>query len=285
MYGLFLTNQKIMSKAEEIIKELKREGSAQKAAVLQRFFKTGQGEYGEGDLFLGVKVPEIREVVKHFFARLRSEEITINSNKITGNSPNELSALSYYKTDNTNQTAEYLDIIELLLKSKYHEVRMASLFLLLEAFKKEKNNPEKQEQYVKLYLSHTEYINNWDLVDLSCPKILGPWFENRDRKILYLFAESGELWKERIAMVTCLYFIKKGDFTECKAFAERFMNHKHDLMHKAAGWMLREMGKKESKALTDFLQTRYKRMPRTMLRYAIEKFSEQERRRYLKGIE
>lgn len=236
-----------MNRAEEIIGKLKQLGSKEKSEILQRFFKTAKGEYGEGDLFIGVKVPEIREIVKK--------------------SGNDVS----------------FETIDELVKSEYHESRMAALFFLIKKFEKAKNEECIREQCVNTYLNYTEYINNWDLVDLSCPKILGPWFENRNRKTLYDLADSGTLWQERIAMVTCLYFINKNDFKECLIFADKFISHKHDLMHKATGWMLREVGKRNIGVLKEFLNSRYKNMPRTMLRYAIEKFPEEERQQYLKG--
>lgn len=231
--------------APEIITELERLGNTEKAAHLSRFFKTGQGEYGEGDLFLGVIVPDQRAVAKKYITADR-------------------------------QT------LETLLASPYHEVRLTALLILVYQFEKNKSEDFRQS-CIDFYLSHTDRINNWDLVDLSCYKLLGVWLQNRDRQILYTLAHSANMWEQRIAIVTCMHFVRQGDFGDCLAIAELLLHHPHDLIHKAVGWLLRETGKKDRRVLTDFLSTRYTVMPRTMLRYAIEHFPEEERRRYLES--
>lgn len=239
-------NNQILS-AQKLIKILKSYGTTDKAKGMSRFFKTGKGEYGEGDIFLGVKMPELNEIAKNNFAN-------IDMNTIEG-----------------------------LILSEYHEARMLGIILLKRVFVRNKKNPEIQEKCVSLYLSNINSFNNWDLVDLSCKDILGPWLENRDRKLLYDLAESNSLWKERIAIITTLYFIKKDDYTDTLILSDMFINHKHDLMQKATGWMLREIGKRNIDVLKNYLSTRYKSMPRTMLRYAIEKFDTNERKLYLEG--
>ena len=230
----------------EILNELKQQGYPEKVKGLSHFFKTGKGQYGEGDIFIGVKVPEIRGIVGKYWDKL----------DMTG--------------------------VDELVCSPYHEARLTGLLVLLKKY--EKSNDESfKEQCINYYISHTQYVNNWDLVDLTCYKLLGSWLENRDRKILYDFSKSGNLWQERISIVTCLFFIKKNDFEDCKAISDILLNHKHDLIHKAVGWMLREMGKMDRNELVDYLKPRYSEMPRTMLRYSIEKFSQKERMQYLKG--
>lgn len=229
--------------ASQIISELKVTGSPEKAEHLSRFFKTGKGQYGEGDLFLGVTVPQQRDIAKKF------------------------------------RTAG-IDTLEELIRSPFHEARLTALLILIDKYEKEKNK-ELQKTYVDFYCNHTPYINNWDLVDLSCYKLLGRWLSDRDRSMLYEWASCGELWKQRISIVTCMYFIRKGDFHDCMAISDLLINHPHDLIHKAVGWLLREVGKKDRTALIIFLKDRYKTMPRTMLRYAIEHFPEEERKKYL----
>ncbi|GHV63986.1 DNA alkylation repair protein [Bacteroidia bacterium] len=230
---------------QQIIAELQAHGSAEKAEHHAYFFKTGEGQYGEGDLFFGVTVPQMRAIAKKY-ANIGWAEI------------------------------------EGLLASPVHEVRLLALTITVEKYKKTKQATDKQK-IVDFYLAHTQHINNWDLVDLSCYKILGDWLEDKDRNILYQLADSENLWEQRIAIVTCMHFIHKGDFDDCLAISDRLLHHKHDLIHKAVGWMLREVGKKDIFVLTDFLRRHYKVMPRTMLRYAIEKFPEVERQKYLKG--
>ncbi|MCQ2284362.1 MAG: DNA alkylation repair protein [Bacteroidales bacterium] len=217
-------------------------------ANLSRFFKTGKGQYGEGDIFLGIKVPITRNVVKELWQNVRFEDL------------------------------------ETCITSEYHEVRLAALLTLVKIFQKAKRAPEVQKHCVDFYLSHLAYINNWDLVDLSCYEILGTWLLDKDRKILYDFAQSGNsMWEQRIAIVSTMQFVRHGQLDDTFAIADILLHHPHDLIHKAVGWLLRETGKHDMPRLKEFLSNRYQTMPRTMLRYAIEKFPEEERQAYLKG--
>lgn len=211
--------------------------------VMQRFFKTGEGEYGCGDKFLGIKVPVTRGVVKR------------------------------------HKTAD-VDTIKQLLQSEWHEIRLCSLLIMVE--KMNKADDELQHELVNVYLSMTDRINNWDLVDLSAPQIVGGYLLHRPRRLLYTLAESSLLWDNRIAMVATYAFIKNGDLDDAYALALRFIRHPHELMHKAVGWMLREAGKRDLPRLRAYVMSHYAEMPRTMLRYAIEKFPEDERRSILK---
>ena len=217
---------------------------------LSRFFKTGKGQYGEGDLFLGIKVPVTREMVKQCW----------------------------------QETS--FDDLETCIASEYHEMRLAALLTLVQIFKHAKKEKTLQQQCVDFYLSHTQYINNWDLVDLSCYELLGTWLLDKDRTILYNLARNGKtIWEQRIGMVSTMQFIRHGELDDTYAIAEIFLTKPkplHDLLQKAAGWLLREAGKRNEQRLKDWLSTRYQDMPRTMLRYAIEKFSEEERTGYLK---
>ena len=218
---------------------------------LSRFFKTGPGQYGEGDKFLGIKVPVTREVVKECWRE-------------TG--PVDL---------------------EECIASEYHEVRLAALLALVEIFrhagKKAYSGLEMtKEDCVRFYLSHTDRINNWDLVDLSCYPLLGEWLLDKDRTLLYDLARSGKtIWEQRIGIVSTMAFIRHGQVQDTFQIADILLRHPHDLIHKAVGWLLREAGKRDKAALVAFLQPRCRTMPRTMLRYAIEKFPEDERQRYL----
>lgn len=219
----------------------------EKAAFLPKFFKTGKGEYGEGDLFLGVKVPDQRAVAKEFYAKISLNEI-----------------------------AE-------LLSSKYHEHRLTALFMLISKFEKAKESSVKDE-IVQFYLNNLKGINNWDLVDTSCYKILGRYaFENQKDDLLINLSESEDMWHKRIAVVGTMHYVKKGNFELTKKLVLRNLFHTHELMHKANGWLLREMGNKNETELISFLNSHYKRMPRTSLRYAIEKLDESVRQDYLKG--
>lgn len=228
---------------QEITEALKALGNLEKAKHLARFFKTGKGQYGEGDLFLGVTVPEQRTLAK-----------------------------KYMHTD-------FKDLDE-LIDSPYHEVRLTALLIAVYKFEKAKA-PELRSQCVDFYLRNTRYINNWDLVDLTCYKLLGLWLEDKDRSQLHAWAANGDLWEQRIAIVTCMHFIRQNDFSDFLVIADLLLHHPHDLIHKAIGWLLREVGKKDKETLTNFLSTRYRTMPRTMLRYAIERFPEEERKAYL----
>ncbi|WP_312901592.1 DNA alkylation repair protein [Chryseobacterium taichungense] len=219
----------------------------EKAEFFPKFFKTGKGEYGEGDLFLGVKVPDQRSVAKEYYSKMS------------------------------------LPDIGRLISSPYHEHRLTALFILVSKFEKAKSANVKND-IIELYLDHLEYINNWDLVDSSCYKILGRYcFENQKEDLLRKLSDSEEMWHKRIAIVGTLYYIKKGSFELTKALVTQNLKHPHDLMHKANGWMLREMGQKNEKELISYLNLNYHEMPRTCLRYAIEKLDEDVRQDYLKG--
>ena len=217
---------------------------------LMRFFKTGKGQYGEGDRFLGIKVPVTREVVKHCW-----------------------------------QTTSF-DDLETCIRSEYHEIRLAALLTLVQQFKHAKKDPALQQRCVDFYLSHTAFINNWDLVDLSCYELLGTWLLDKDRSLLYDLARNGKtLWEQRIGIVSTMQFLRHGELDATYAIAEIYLSKPqplHDLLQKAGGWLLREAGKRDEQRLKDWLATRYQTMPRTMLRYAIEKFTEEERQKYLK---
>ena len=217
---------------------------------LSRFFKTGKGQYGEGDRFLGIKVPVTREVVKQCW----------------------------------RETS--FDDLEVCIASEYHEMRLAALLTLVQIFKHAKKDKVLQQQCVDFYLAHTEFINNWDLVDLSCYELLGTWLLGKDRALLYDLARNGKtIWEQRIGMVSTMQFIRHGQLDDTYAIAEIFLAKSkplHDLLQKAVGWLLREAGKRDEQRLKDWLSTRYQTMPRTMLRYAIEKFTEEERQQFLK---
>ena len=208
----------------------------EKKIILPRFFKTGKGQYGEGDMFLGVTVPNIREVAKEF------KDVNFN-------------------------------VIEELIHSPWHEMRMCALLILV-------NNSQKKvtKETFDFYLSQTKYINNWDLVDLSAPQIVGKYLLDKDRDILYKLTESDLLWDNRIAIVSTLTFIRNNDLDDTYKLSLKMMHHRHDLMHKSIGWMLREAGKRDTKRLYDFVQEHKAIMPRTMLRYSIEKFDKETRK-------
>lgn len=213
-------------------------------AGLARFFKTGPGQYGFGDKFLGIKVPVTRAVVRECWKSVGFPEL------------------------------------EECITSEYHEVRLAALLSLVEIFKHARSL---KQQCVDFYLAHTSYINNWDLVDLSCYPLLGQWLLDKDRFLLYDLARSGRtIWEQRIGIVSTMTFIRSGQIQDTFAIADILRHHPHDLIHKAVGWLLREAGKRDKPALEAWLDTRAPQMPRTMLRYAIEKFPEEERKAYLK---
>lgn len=238
---------------EKLKKELEKLANPEKAKQLARFFKTFPGEYGEGDVFLGITVPQQREIVKQF----------------------------------QNETS--LGDIQCLLNSEIHEYRLVALLILIEKYKKasKEKNEEEKEKIFEFYLKNAkkENINNWDLVDLSAPKIVGNYLLDKNKSILYKLAKSENLWEKRISVISCFAFIKENQFKDSIEISKILLNDKHDLIHKAVGWMLREIGKKEIQVLEKFLKEnkRYKTMPRTMLRYSIEKFNKEERKRYLKG--
>ena len=237
-----------MSSLADLQKELTKAADKNKVVILQRFFKTGPGDYGEGDVFLGIIVPQQRAIVKKYAARIKFPEI------------------------------------QKLLDSKFHESRLIALLILVDQYEKNKE-PLNRKKIVDFYLKNTKRINNWDLVDLSVYKILGDWLLiNRAKiKILDRFTVSKNLWERRMAMIATYAFIKKGKTEEVIKIAERLLDDSHDLIHKAVGWMLREMGKRASEpALLKFLNTHKDRMPRTALRYAIEKLQLEQRKYYLK---
>ncbi len=231
---------------EKIIEELKTVSRKEKKEISQRFFKTGKGEYGEGDIFVGITVPEIRDICKRHF-----EEMTLKN-------------------------AEYF------VQNKIHEYRLFGLLILTYMWKK--SDDAKRNDIFNLYIKNLRYVNNWDLVDLSAPNIVGEYLKEKDRTILYELAKSNDLWKQRVAIISTFSFTRNNDFEDTLKIAKILLNHKHDLIHKAVGWMLREIGKKDQDVEEEFLKKYYKKMPRTMLRYAIERFEEGERQRYLKGL-
>jgi len=229
-------------KESDVVLVLKKEAKKDKIAILQRFFKTGPGEYGEGDIFLGVMVPEQRKIAKKF----RNLE---------------------------------LDKVVKLLHSKVHEVRLTALFIIIYQF--EKGDNKKQKRIYNIYLNNAKRVNNWDLVDLSAPKIVGQYLLNKPRGILYKLIKSNNLWERRIAVLSTLTFIKKNDYIDTLVLSEKLIGDKHDLIHKAVGWMLREIGKKDELVLLGFLNKYFKKMPRTMLRYSIEKLDNNQRKYYM----
>lgn len=232
---------------QKIKQDLHSRRNSEKAIQLQRFFKTGKGEYGEGDIFIGVIMPEIRKVAKNYFREIGVKQI------------------------------------EELLQSKLHEERMLALVMLTEKYKRSKKDKLMRRIIFETYLKNTHKINNWDLVDVTCQHIVGDFCLKDGTEILKFLARSKNLWERRIAMVASGRFIKENKLGETLAIAEMLLNDEHDLMHKAVGWMLREVGKKNEEVLEIFLKPRYNKMPRTMLRYAIEKFPEDERKKWLRG--
>ena len=232
-----------MSDLEKIKKELKRSSNSEQAKILQRFFKTKKGEYGEGDIFLGIKVPMQRQIAKKY------------------------KSLRLKKIKN-------------LLNSKIHAYRFTALLLLIDKY--EKADEKEKKKIFDFYLSNTKNINNWDLVDISAPKIVGKFLIDKEKNILYKLAKSKNLWEKRIAIIAAFTFIKNNDLKDTLKISRILLNDEHDLIHKAVGWMLREVGKRNQKVEEEFLSKHYKKMPRTMLRYSIEKFSEKKRKKYLK---
>ncbi len=229
----------------QLKKDMQKLANSDKAKDLSRFFKTGKDQYGEGDIFLGVSVPDQRKTAKKYL---------------------NLS----------------LDGIQELLSSKVHEHRLTSLFILISKF--EKGNNKLKKEIFDFYLQNTKNINNWDLVDLSAPKISGAYMLDnpKEKKILYKLAKSNHLWEKRIAVLSTFAFIKNNDFDDAIKIAEMLLKDKHDLIYKAVGWMLREIGKKDQETEEKFLKKHCKEMPRTMLRYAIEKFQKNKKEFYMK---
>jgi 3-methyladenine DNA glycosylase AlkD len=227
---------------KNIKEELQKIQDPEKAKNLSKFFKTGKGQYGEGDIFLGIKVPDQRKIARKY-------------------------------------SGIPLDDIGLLLKSNIHEFRLTSLLILVQNYRKKDFDGKKE--IVEFYLSHMKNINNWDLVDSSAPYILGDFLLEKDKSILYRLARSDNLWERRTAVLSTFAFIKNNKFEDSLKIAEILVFDKHDLIHKAVGWMLREIGKRDDRTEEEFLEKYYRKMPRTMLRYAIEKFDNDKKKFYL----
>lgn len=227
---------------DQVRKELRKYSSREKAKILQRFFKTGPGEYGEGDIFIGVVVPNIRKICKKY------------------------------------QELSFKEIIK-LLKSAIHEERLLALLILVLQY--EKGDEKAKKSIYDIYMKNTKYINNWDLIDLSAHHIVGPYLLQKSKEPLVKFARSRSLWERRIAIISTFEYIRDGSFDTALQIARLLVEDTEDLIRKAVGWMLREMGKRDVKVEEKFLKKHYKKMPRTMLRYAIERFPEQKRKAYL----
>lgn len=231
-----------MHTAQEIEKSIQAAADPEKKKTLSSFFKTGKGEYGENDIFIGVPVPTLRTIAKQYLDTPLAEIVQ-------------------------------------LLHSPIHEFRLAALLCMVELFKRGDEN--QRAILYDTYLANTAYINNWDLVDLSATQIVGGYLEHRDHAPLYRLAQSPLLWEQRIAIVATWQWIRRGKIDDTLALADLLLNHEHDLIRKATGWMLREVGKKDKARLCQFLDTRHRQMPRTMLRYAIERFTPEERKHYM----
>lgn len=229
---------------ENIRKELKSYANKNKAKILQRFFKTGKGEYAEGDIFLGIVVPVVRKIAKQ------------------------------YQSLESNAIGE-------LLKSVIHEERLLALLIMVNKY--HTGNSLDQKHIYNFYLKHTKYINNWDLVDLTAPHIVGAFLNFKNKVVLYKLAKSSLLWERRISILATFCFIRKNNFYHALKIAKILLLDNHDLIHKAVGWMLREIGKRDMQALEGFLKKYCAVMPRTMLRYSVERFSEAKRQFYLRG--
>ncbi len=235
-----------MKLLQEINDDLQQAAVPGKTKDLQRFFKTGKGEYGEGDIFIGVTVPAQRKIARR-----------------------------YYKS-------VPLDTLIALLQDPRHECRLTALFMLRLCYEKEKAAGER-EKLVQIYLSNLDYVNNWDLVDSSAPYILGHYLYDKSADLLFELAATEDLWRQRVAVLATAYFIRQGRYEETLALAELLLEHPHDLIHKAVGWMLREVGNRDLASELQFLKKHHQRMPRTMLRYAIEKFEPALRKKILEG--
>lgn len=227
---------------KQLLNDLHELANPEKAKFLAGYFKTGKGEYGEGDIFLGLKVPQTRSVAKKYFKMPLSD-------------------------------------LKPLIKSKIHEERQVLLMILV--LKLKKSTEAEKKQFYEFYLTNTKHINNWDLIDGSAEYIIGSYLEDKNKDILYKLAKSKNIWERRIAMLSTFHYIKNKKFREALKIADILMKDKHDLIHKAVGWMLREIGNRDIKVEEEFLNKHYKLMPRTMLRYAIEKFTEKKRKFYL----
>ncbi len=233
-------NATMLTKLKEDMEKL---ADLEKAKILSRFFKTGKGQYGEGDIFLGIMVPQQRAIARKY------EGLPLKD-------------------------------IRKLLSSKIHEHRLVALLILVNTFKKA--SAINREKIADFYLKQTKNINNWDLVDLSAPNILGEYLLDKDRTVLYRLAGSNNLWERRISVMATFAFIKENDYEDTLRISELLLHDNHDLIHKAVGWMLREIGKRDFKAEENFLQEHYTVMPRTMLRYAVERFDQKKKRLFLK---
>ena len=230
--------------ALDIQRRLQKIGNKKHAAVSQRFFKTGSGEYGEGDIFIGIRVPVLRKLVKEY------KDLPVSE-------------------------------IKILLRSPIHEERLLAILLFVRKF--EKGDGDIKKDIYDLYLKSTAFINNWDLVDTSAEHIVGQYLMDKRKRPLYRLTKSKNLWERRIAIMATFHFVKRHEFSETLKISSMLLADRHDLIHKASGWMLREIGKRDLETEETFLKEHYKKMPRTMLRYAIEKFPEKKRQRYLKG--
>jgi 3-methyladenine DNA glycosylase AlkD len=230
--------------ALDIQRRLQKIGNKKHAAVSQRFFKTGSGEYGEGDIFIGIRVPVLRKLVKEY------KDLPVSE-------------------------------IKILLRSPIHEERLLAILLFVRKF--EKGDGDIKKDIYDLYLKSTAFINNWDLVDTSAEHIVGAYLTDKSKRPLYRLTKSKNLWERRIAIMATFHFVKRHEFSETLKISSMLLADRHDLIHKASGWMLREIGKRDLETEETFLKEHYKKMPRTMLRYAIEKFPEKKRQRYLKG--
>ena len=229
----------MLKNLEKDILRLENKG---RAKLLSGFFKTGKGEYGEGDVFLGISVPEQRKVA------IKYKDINLKD-------------------------------AEKLLINKIHEFRLIALLILVERFKK--GDEKTKKEIADFYIKNANRVNNWDLVDLSAPRILGPWLMDKDKSILYKFAKSENIWERRISVLSTFYFISKSKFDDSLKISGILLKDKHDLIHKAVGWMLREIGKRNQPLEEEFLKKHYKHMPRTMLRYSIEKFDATKKKFYM----
>lgn len=232
----------MINTASQVRKALERLKNPKKAKISARFFKTGKGEYGEGDVFLGLIVPQMRKIAK------KHERLSLKD-------------------------------LQELLNTQIHEYRFTALVILTNQY--EKGNGRLKKEIARFYLNNAKKVNNWDLVDISAPKILGPYLLSKNRSILYKLARSKKLWERRIAIMSTFAFIREGEFDDTLKIAKMLLKDNHDLIHKAVGWMLREVGKKDQVVEERFLRKYCQHMPRTMLRYAIERFNPKKRRFYL----
>ncbi|TGK00338.1 DNA alkylation repair protein [Leptospira langatensis] len=230
------------STARDLLQEIRSYADPKKVPILSSFFKTGKGQYGEGDLFLGIQVPPLRKLSKKYRGLPLSE-------------------------------------LQKVVSSKYHEERLAGFFVLCETF--QKSTEEDRKKLHEFYLKNMKYVNNWDLVDLSARDMIGEYLIDKDRKLLYKLARSKDLWEKRISMIATYAFIRKGDYADTYKIAEILLRDKEDLIHKVVGWMLREAGNRDLNSEIDFLDKHAATMPRTMLRYAIEKFPEKLKKKYM----